>query len=60
MHIQEFPRMLFRGDDQVIVNDADEQAKMIGTGFMRYEAWRSGEVPKTRTKPATKPKPKAD
>ena len=60
MHIQEFPRMLFRGDEQVIVNGADEQAKMISTGFMRYEAWRSGEKPAERKKPGPKPKPKAD
>lgn len=56
----EFPRMLFRGDDQIVVSSADEQAKQIGAGFMTYEAWRADEKPAERKKPGPKPKPKAE
>lgn len=52
----QFPRMLYRADDQVIVNDAAEQSTRERDGFMTFEAWRSEEKPK----PKPKRKPKAE
>lgn len=50
----QFPRMLYRADEQIIVNDAAEQSEKARDGFMTYEEWR-GEV-----KPKPKRKPKAE
>lgn len=55
MQIQEFPKMLIREDLHCVVLDEAEESAKREEGYAM-----AGEVPKTRTKPATKPKPKAD
>lgn len=63
--IQEFPKMLYQGDAQRVVADADEQAAAIAEGWHLYgeqpkveaEAQEAAAEPK---KPGRKPKVEAE
>ena len=55
----EFPKMIYRGEEQLIVNDAGELDAALGAGFYKY-----GEHPLDHDgdnrKGGSKPKAKAD
>lgn len=53
---REFPRMLYRGDEQIVVESDAAQAERLKEGFQTYESWRAGEKPIERKKPGPKPK----
>lgn len=53
---QEFPRMVYRGDEQLIVADSVDHAKSLKDGFVSYDEM----INPSRKKPGPKPKPKAE
>lgn len=53
---RDFPRMLYRGDEQIVVESDAAQAERLKEGFQTYESWRAGEKPVERKKPGPKPK----